>query len=85
MKDSLVRGVRRYLPTRLTEIVEEIYRRGRVWLISARYGFPAKGMRVISITGTHGKTTTAAYLNEILKSGGTTNAMFGPATIEIAG
>jgi UDP-N-acetylmuramyl-tripeptide synthetase len=42
-------------------------------------------MRVIAVTGTNGKTTTAAYINEILKSSGIKTAMFGTAVIELAG
>lgn len=53
--------------------------------MSAKYGFPAKHLRVIAITGTNGKTTTANYLNEILKAQGYTTAMFTTAVIEMAG
>src|SRR5690606_16610616 len=35
-----------------------------------RYGFPARGMRVIAITGTNGKTTTAAFLGKVLEKSG---------------
>jgi UDP-N-acetylmuramoyl-L-alanyl-D-glutamate--2,6-diaminopimelate ligase len=31
------------------------------------YGHPSESMRVVGITGTNGKTTTANYINEILK------------------
>lgn len=40
---------------------------------------------MLAVTGTNGKTTTANYLNEILKAGGKTTAMFTTAVIEIAG
>ena len=85
MKETLVRGVRKILPKGLVRLLEEGYRRSRVWLISARYGFPARGLRVIAVTGTNGKTTTVAYINSILKAAGHTTAMFGTATIEVAG
>lgn len=35
-----------------------------------RYGFPARKMRVIMVTGTNGKTTTAAYIAQMLMSAG---------------
>jgi UDP-N-acetylmuramoyl-L-alanyl-D-glutamate--2,6-diaminopimelate ligase len=85
MKDALVRVVRRYVPTGATRALEEVYRSSRVWALSARYGFPAKDMRVIAVTGTNGKTTTAAYINEILKASGLKTAMFTTTTIEVAG
>lgn len=85
MKEKLVRGVRQYLPQGATRQLEELYRRGRIYALSARYGFPARGLRVIAVTGTNGKTTTANYLNEILKANGSKTAMFTTAVIEILG
>jgi UDP-N-acetylmuramoyl-L-alanyl-D-glutamate--2,6-diaminopimelate ligase len=35
-----------------------------------RYGFPARSMHVIIITGTNGKTTTVAYVTKILQAAG---------------
>lgn len=85
MKDQLAQSVRDHLPSGATSKLEEIYRRGRIYALSARYGFPARGLRVIAVTGTNGKTTTANYLNEILKASGKKTALFTTAVIEIAG
>lgn len=85
MKERLVRAVRQHLPHNVIRTLEEGYRRSRIWAVSAQHGFPARGMRVIAITGTNGKTTTAAYTNEILKAAGFKTAMFGTAVIEMAG
>ena len=70
MKDSLARGVRKLLPKGAVSGIEEVYRRGRVGIVAARYGFPAKGLKVVAVTGTNGKTTTASFINEILKASG---------------
>lgn len=85
MKDKIVRQVRERLPQGATHQLEEVYRRGRIYAMSARYGFPAKGLRVIAVTGTNGKTTTANYLNEIFKAAGHKTALFTTAVIEVAG
>lgn len=85
MKQQLVSGVRKVLPKGVVRQVEELYRKGRVQLVSARYGNPAKHLRVIAVTGTNGKTTTLCFLNEILKEAGYSTAMFTTAVIEIAG
>lgn len=85
MKEQLSRGVREYLPPSMIRLAEEVYRRARVQLVSAKYGYPAKGLRVLAVTGTNGKTTTANYLNEILKAAGKRTAMFTTAVIEIDG
>ncbi len=85
MKQKVVRTVRRVLPVGAVRGLEEIYRRGRVHIVSARYGYPARNLRVIAVTGTNGKTTTVNYINEILKEAGHTTAMFSTAVIEVAG
>ncbi|MDN5275228.1 MAG: murE [Candidatus Saccharibacteria bacterium] len=85
IKQKLVNGVRTALPSSAVRKVEETYRRSRVKLVSARYGNPARHLRVIAVTGTNGKTTTVNYINEILKEAGLKTAMFSTAVIEIAG
>lgn len=84
-KREVVKRVRQTLPMPAVRGLEEVYRRGRVQLISARYGNPARGQKVIGVTGTNGKTTTINYINEILKEAGLKTAMFSTALIEIAG
>lgn len=81
----LVDGVRRVLPNSAVRTLEEAYRKGRVKLVSAKYGNPARNLRVIAVTGTNGKTTTLNYINEILKEAGYKTAMFSTAVIEVAG
>lgn len=85
MKQMLTSGVRRALPAGLVRGLEDTYRKARVRVVSARYGYPAKSLKVIGVTGTNGKTTTVSYLNEILKEAGKKTAMFSTAVIEIAG
>jgi UDP-N-acetylmuramoyl-L-alanyl-D-glutamate--2,6-diaminopimelate ligase len=77
--------VRKVLPGRGIRVAEEAYRKSRIYALQARYGFPAKGLRVIGVTGTNGKTTTCNYINEMLKSAGYTTAMFTTAVIEMSG
>lgn len=81
----LVSGVRKLLPSGAARLLEEGYRKRRVKLLTARYGNPAKHLRVIAVTGTNGKTTTVSFLNEILKEAGYKTAMFSTAEVEIAG
>ncbi len=85
MKDTLVGVTRKLLPAGALKHVETVYRRSRAKVVSARYGTPAKHLRVIAVTGTNGKTTTACYINEILKEAKFTTAMFTTAVIEVAG
>jgi len=85
MKDRLVQGMRKLLPSGTVKLLEYGYRKNRVKLLSARYGNPAKHLRVIAVTGTNGKTTVINYLNEILKQAGYKTAMFSTAAIEVGG
>lgn len=85
MKDKLVKILRNVLPSGAIRRLESSYRIARIKLTSARYGNPSKHLRVIAITGTNGKTTTACYINEILKEANFTTAMFSTALIEVAG
>lgn len=85
IKQKLVKSVRGTLPEGGVRKIEEVYRRTRVKAVSARYGNPARDLRVIAVTGTNGKTTTANYINEILKEAGLQTAMFSTAVIEVAG
>lgn len=85
MKQKLAKGVRKALPNSTVRQLEEVYRRGRIKLVSARYGNPSRTLKVIAVTGTNGKTTTVNYINEILKEAKYTTAMFSTALIEVAG
>lgn len=76
---------RKVLPKKGIKLAEETYRKTRIYSLQAGFGFPAKGMRVIAVTGTNGKTTTCCYINEVLKAGGHKTAMYTTAVIELAG
>lgn len=85
MKSLLSGSLRKGFSGRRLRAMEKLYRLARVRAISLWYGFPARGLSVIAVTGTNGKTTTANYLNEILKADGRKTAMFTTAVIEVAG
>ena len=85
LKTALARAVRSSAPKPLVHLLEESYRNSRAVIVSAAYGFPAKSLKVIAVTGTNGKTTTVNFLNEILKANGRKTAMFSTATIEVDG
>ena len=79
------RLVRQLLPKKAIRGVENVYRGSRGLFWQTRYGFPAKGMKVIAVTGTNGKTTTASYINSILKTAGLRTAVYTTAYLEIDG
>lgn len=73
------------MPGWLLRLIEKIYRKGRGLFWQVRYGFPARGLRVIAVTGTNGKSTTCAFINEILKSAGYKTAVLNTVFYEVAG
>ena len=85
IKNNLTKTARKVLPKSALIELERTYRKSRAKIVAARYGNPARDLRVIAVTGTNGKTTTVNFLNEILKEAGYKTAMFSTANIEIAG
>ncbi len=77
--------VRKALPKSAIKVAEKSYRKGRGVFWRTRYGFPARGLKVIAITGTNGKTTTASYVNAMLQSVGLKTAIYTTAFIEVNG
>jgi len=53
-------------------VVGEMKARALAW----RYGHPARGLKVIAVAGSKGKTTTALLLNELLLESGANVAVF---------
>lgn len=83
--NSIKKIIRKIVLKQLLRSVEQGFRLSRGLFWQARYGFPAREMRVIAVTGTNGKTTTANYINEVLKNLGYKTAIFTTTNIEIAG
>lgn len=77
--------VRKIVPKQGVKLAEEGYRRSRLLVTQARYGFPARDLRIIAVTGTNGKTTTAMFINAMLKNAGYKTALLSTAIYEIAG
>lgn len=77
--------IRKAIPANLVGRLEKSYRLSRGLFWQARYGFPARGMRVIAVTGTNGKTTTVSYINEIFKAAGYKTAALTTVYYEVNG
>ncbi len=75
--------VKKVIPKVAVTPAKSIYRKGRGVVWQTRYGFPAKSLKMIAVTGTNGKTTTASYVNSVLKASGLKTAVYTTAYYEI--
>jgi len=62
--------VKMLIPTGIFEAIEPTGHQAEAVLRHAAAGFPAKGMRVIGVTGTNGKTSTALMIHKMLSTAG---------------
>ena len=81
-RDALSAGasallVERELPLECAQIVVSDTRRAMGEIASAFYDHPSQKMRVVGITGTNGKTTTAHLLGAIFRQQGSKTEVFG--------
>ena len=62
--------VERKLPVELPQVLVEDARAAMSYMAQCFYGYPARGMRGVGITGTKGKTTTSFLVREIARHAG---------------
>ena len=62
--------VERKLPVELPQVLVEDARAAMSYMAQCFYGYPARGMRGVGITGTKGKTTTSFLVREIARNAG---------------
>ena len=62
--------LKRIAPSSLRRPIMNFYHLLQAVAANIRYGFPARGSRVIMVTGTNGKTTTVALIAEVLAAAG---------------
>ena len=80
--NALVRILKKIVPESIVRPLRPPYHRTLAFLMALAYGFPARKLVVIGVTGTKGKSTTADMLFGILREAGYTTALL--STIRFA-
>lgn len=75
MKKTVKQSLKRFVPSRLFRSLEPQYHLLEASFSVARHGYPAKGMHIIGVTGTNGKTTTANMIHRMLVDAGYKSAL----------
>ncbi|OGZ46175.1 MAG: hypothetical protein A3C84_01510 [Candidatus Ryanbacteria bacterium RIFCSPHIGHO2_02_FULL_48_12] len=66
----MIQFIKKLIPQRLFRVLQPQYHHVLAWLGAVRYGFPARKLTVIGVTGTNGKSTTVELLSRILEDAG---------------
>ena len=80
--NRVVRFLKKIVPEPLVRALRPAYHRALAFFMALSYGFPARRLTIIGITGTKGKSTTAEMLFAILRGAGYTTALI--STIRFA-
>lgn len=62
--------VKKFIPTEVFKKIEPYGHLAEAVLLNILNGFPARGMKVIGVTGTNGKTTTSFLIHKMLVNSG---------------
>lgn len=77
MLNALIELLKKILPASLVRPLLPFYHRTLAFLLAASYGFPAKKLTVIGVTGTKGKSSVSDMLFSVLRHAGYPAAVAG--------
>ncbi len=83
--DAILRGLKKIIPTSVFVFFQPYYHAGLSYGGALLYGFPARSMKVIGVTGTKGKSTTVYLAGKLLEATGHSVATIGSLGFRIKG
>ncbi len=83
--DRILIQIKRLIPKKVFKSLSPIYHWCLAFGGALIYGFPSRGMKVIGVTGTSGKTTTVEFLHDIFAAAGYRTASLSGLRFKILG
>jgi len=80
---SVKTSLKKIIPKRLLKPLLPVYHWFRAVVANIRYGFPAKKLEIIGVTGTNGKTTTVNMIGAVLEAAGHKVGILSSAVVQI--
>ena len=81
--DSTLGHIKRFIPRRLFRLAQPFYHASLAFIGAILYGFPARKMIVIGVTGTKGKSSTVEYINAIFEEAGFKTALINTIRVKV--
>lgn len=80
--DGLRKIVKILIPAPIFRLIEPWGHWGEAILANVRYGFPARRLKIIGVTGTDGKTTTSTFIYNMFNSAGRRTGLITTVSID---
>ncbi len=73
--EKILRTIEKFIPKKIYRFFQPFYHYGMTLLGAIIYGFPARKIYIVGMTGTKGKTSTSEIVNAILEKAGKKTAL----------
>ena len=70
MLDEALASVKKFIPKPVFNFFQPFYHLSLAYLAAAAYGFPARKLKIVGVTGTNGKSTVVHLISSILEEAG---------------
>lgn len=81
--EKILRTIEKFIPKKVYKFFQPAYHYSLALLAAFIYRFPSRQIKVVAITGTKGKTSTAEIVNAILEEAGYRTALAGTLRFKI--
>ncbi|MFA5997595.1 MAG: UDP-N-acetylmuramoyl-L-alanyl-D-glutamate--2,6-diaminopimelate ligase [Candidatus Paceibacterota bacterium] len=82
--DNILRNIKKIIPRNIFRFFQPAYHYALAFTAAIIYRFPSRQIKVVAVTGTKGKTSTAEIVNALLEEAGYRTALAGTLRFKIA-